>query len=83
MENKSKSDSMQESTSKDNFSSNFEETKKRMLKSISAPVFDEIEKLKQEIEFKTRALKQKESEAVQSQLESLEQTKKHYRELLR
>lgn len=66
----------------DEFTVNYESTKKRMMMAVSAPVFDELEKLKQEVEFKKRALKQKEVEAVQSQLDSIEQTKRHYKELL-
>ena len=66
----------------DDFIAEVKKTQKRILSSKSKPIFDEVEKLKQEIEFKTRALKQKEADAVKNQIESIEETKKHYKEIL-
>lgn len=83
MNDESKNSMQQDFASTDDFNTNFETIKNRIANTLIEPILDEVDKLKQEIEFKTRALKQKEAEAVHSQLESIDQTKNYYNELLK
>lgn len=46
------------------------------------PIFDEVDRLKEEIEYKRRTLKEKEAEAFSTRINQIDQTKKYYKELL-
>lgn len=82
MEAESNKESQRSIPDDNEFQNKLEATKKSIMHSVSAPTFDEVDKLKQEIEFKTRTLKQKEAEAVKNQLDALEKTKEYYKELM-